>query len=481
MTLGSHVTEFSHKNRIGDLVLTGDVGPHIYGMKEQALSYSMFQSLSTLIADGLLSDNPEFVLYMFDEGFVYNVVPIKLSFSRNSRNKIGLQYDLAFKLFGTVDAVITINEPAIAKKAIDQTWLDKASKQISETMARLQSIAANINSFQASVVKITNKIVSSIQDAIDTCKAVSESLIGVVMLPARFQRMLAAQLGRVLSMLADIKHTYNLVNVLYVDQFAGEVYEVLNYIATPSSNRPRMVDSALIVDGLDAASDSIYIALMALNASANEAYGRADSWIVREGDTLIGIAGQALGNTSRWEEIASLNDLRSPYIDPRGGQGVARIGDVLRLPTVGEPIAVSIGRADEKIDTIAYGKDLRLDDGDLAVITETKTVGGNTFSIIDLCDVTGVPCFEQNLDTRITTVAGTNLLFETRGIPSAVGMADTLPNEAAFLVAVQTELKSDDRVAVVRNLSARCDGNHWQWEGTIVLRNATEILTGGQA
>ena len=168
MTLGSHVTEFSHKNRIGDLVLTGDVGPHIYGMKEQALSYSMFQSLSTLIADGLLSDNPEFVLYMFDEGFVYNVVPIKLSFSRNSRNKIGLQYDLAFKLFGTVDAVITINEPAIAKKAIDQTWLDKASKQISETMVRLQSIAANINSFQASVVKITNKIVSSIQDAIDT-------------------------------------------------------------------------------------------------------------------------------------------------------------------------------------------------------------------------------------------------------------------------------------------------------------------------
>lgn len=89
---------------------------------------------------------------------------------------------------------------------------------------------------------------------------------------------------------------------------------------------------------------------------------------IQFGDNLRSIALRELGDAARWIELATLNELRPPYIDVADGPGVLAYGSKLMVP------APSIIPADTDpaslygIDIAVSQRQLEAVDGDFAIV-----------------------------------------------------------------------------------------------------------------
>ena len=129
---------------------------------------------------------------------------------------------------------------------------------------------------------------------------------------------------------------------------------------------------------------------------------RTRSVEVRWGDDLRSIALRELGDASLWTELVVINGLRPPYIDERGGPGVLRYGETIRVP--------SRDRAQPQAD--GFLRDLRTEDGRLLV-------SGGRLMLAE-----GLDNLRQSLRRRLTVARRELQFHQTYGsfLPSLVGM-----------------------------------------------------------
>lgn len=250
----------------------------------------------------------------------------------------------------------------------------------------------------------------------------------------------------------------------------------------------RLEDSSPMRDLIGAVSDSVAAtsaAELAVLMAADDADGRIGWALVRPGDSLERLALRHLGDPERWTELQALNRLLYPYISGSGGPQTVAPGDQIRVPlryTGRRPYFPNLtsGPASKRQAKAArLGSDLSVTRRAADQLFDWRLKNGSTgeSGLAGLATCDGTEAFSQNLTKRLETVLGTNPLFPGRGVPTAVGLLATVDRQAAYMVAVTQELRGDDRVAEVRDLSFTRSGAETGFEATIGLVEGSDVPT----
>ena len=253
-----------------------------------------------------------------------------------------------------------------------------------------------------------------------------------------------------------------------------------------SADLDRLEDSSPMRDafaGITDATVAVSSAELALLMAADDADGRTGWARVRSGDSLERLALRHLGDPERWPELQALNRLSYPYIaDAKTPQTVAP-GDQIRVPlryTGRRPYFPSLvgGPATQRAAKAArLGSDFSVVRRASDQLFDWALKNGSTGESgrAGVAVVEGVTAFSQNLTKRLETALGTNPLFPGRGVPTAVGLLATADRQAAYMVAVTQELRGDDRVAEVRDLTFTRSGAETGFEATIGLVEGSDV------
>jgi len=164
------------------------------------------------------------------------------------------------------------------------------------------------------------------------------------------------------------------------------------------------------------------------------------------GDTIQAVAARELGDASRWQELAAINNLRPPFItsDPDlVVSGVLLAGAAIKLPT---PTPFVTGNRDPE--------DVFLRDAELVSKMLSATDG-------DFALVSGVANFRQAINHAIVTPRG-DLLFHPRYgsmIPTIIGKVAS--PTAAIMAAnyAKSVVEADERVYRVTSATAEAAGD----------------------
>ena len=162
------------------------------------------------------------------------------------------------------------------------------------------------------------------------------------------------------------------------------------------------------------------------------------------GQTLQDIAGEVLGDRSRWTEIAILNGMPNARELRDGSPLVA--GGVLKVPAVaGEGVAIN------NIDVSnLYGVDFRFgNDRDLVAVGNPP---------VDVATVRGEALFEQALWMRASLLKGDNAVWPQAGIDRVVAQPIDRQAISHFAAHTREQFLRDDRVAAVESFRLEAEG-----------------------
>lgn len=166
------------------------------------------------------------------------------------------------------------------------------------------------------------------------------------------------------------------------------------------------------------------------------------------GDSLQKLA--RMYNIENWQEIAELNSLTSPYIDSRfplegeSSEGIARVGDILVIPSLGT-VDVVTHKNNREVEALAYGKDLDLYHNE-PVFHDVK--GHLKEGDRDIKTVTGLENLAQQLMTRLSVKKGALLMHPDFGsnLHLYAGKLDSQENRNKIMWEVESCIRSDFRV-----------------------------------
>jgi hypothetical protein len=182
---------------------------------------------------------------------------------------------------------------------------------------------------------------------------------------------------------------------------------------------------------------------------------------VRRGWTLADLAGELLGDRSRWIEIAIINGWHSATVDP-GGKPIQAGTKVLVPAAAGEG-------AKGSLESDRYGTDWRMVDGDMVPAGDDPT---------DWQTVTGPENFAQGLTIRLKSVQGESSAFPEIGLPELIGRRNTVTRLALTTSHMRTQLLLDPRVDSISSLQVVDGGDSYTLKAKVVAtdgRNLTVV------
>lgn len=186
---------------------------------------------------------------------------------------------------------------------------------------------------------------------------------------------------------------------------------------------------------------------------ARRVYTGQRSYVVRGGDTLMGIAVREMGTPDGWMDIRDANALRYPYITVLRLPGTVAPGDTIMIPVAGVQTSTVATRGPdgaESTDEQILGVDHLLTEDGEWVIDPTGT---------DVLKVRGAACYEQDLRIKFDTQSGTNLLYPQVGILAPVGQQNGPGIPQAVALSVRTVVIQDPRTANLGPLAVRDTGD----------------------
>ena len=169
---------------------------------------------------------------------------------------------------------------------------------------------------------------------------------------------------------------------------------------------------------------------------------------VLHGESIYSFALRVLGNSSRWREIAALNNLVYPYISEAGLPGTLAYGDVARVPSFAGASGYTVlesSRQMDLVDDLSMGVDIRLENGDWVLGRGNDVqLDGGTVNL------------ERAIQRRVGTEKGAYQLAPLYGMASNVGnRVYSLLGKTDFVSAILR----DPRVAGTRSVGYQRDGD----------------------
>ena len=227
--------------------------------------------------------------------------------------------------------------------------------------------------------------------------------------------------------------------------------------------------------------------------SALKKYKSVRQVTVEQGDTLMGLAARYMGDARAWQYIAIANGLKPPFIDSQASiplvagvgtgstvSGIASgadespfgntlgIGSKILIPsnlksTIDLPILPVAGaRVEESAEDQFLGTDLKLE-----AVSGIEGSGHAMYDIpidtdlggMDAMTVSGMNNLKQAVITRLVTEKGTDTLYRAVGMQRVVGLGFSPLDLEMAKFRARESIGSDPRIAAVRNLMLKQDGD----------------------
>jgi hypothetical protein len=203
--------------------------------------------------------------------------------------------------------------------------------------------------------------------------------------------------------------------------------------------------------------------------STQNAFTSASTYVVQQGDTLVGIASKKMGDARLWVYLAVANGLRLPLADAVSSlplvsaadtgltDGMLSLGQTLYIPNYEVPAAslpdVNIIGADssDSAEAQILGTDFAL-----GYAGGGLTYTGSTDAILDLQPsvdgddvqlIAGVANLEQAILVRLTTEQGSDTLVPSLGLQSIVSLNISPVDAQTIQYRLQSALLADPRIS----------------------------------
>lgn len=170
---------------------------------------------------------------------------------------------------------------------------------------------------------------------------------------------------------------------------------------------------------------------------------------VAANQSIEDVAQAALGDHTRWHEIAALNNLKAPYIHPAGLPGTVRPGDTILVPVSALPpsapaLPVILGVLPDAPNTERlFGVDWALaPSGSSGVYDLAISPQGST----DVDLVRGVDNLKQAIGTRVRTTRGDSGLFSQLGTDIVIGTGAAGVDREMAKIRIKRGVQADPRI-----------------------------------
>jgi len=227
--------------------------------------------------------------------------------------------------------------------------------------------------------------------------------------------------------------------------------------------------------------------------------------IVSQGDTLMSLAAQYLGDARLWQHIAALNGLKPPFINDQASAPLVGsrlsgtssgadsgpfpqslgIGSKILIPsnqlsTLDLPVLPIAGvKLDEPADNQLLGVDLALE-----VVTGYTGERGARYDIpvdtdmgsVDAKIVEGKANIVQAVFQRLVTDRGTDTLYKNVGIQRVVGLGFTTVDIEMARFRITEAVRADPRISAVQDAQFEQNEDAFSADITVSVRGSAETF-----
>lgn len=492
-TPGGVYTE-SHGPDIASLTLRGTFGyePRVVDGQVRT-GFELFKELRDFyreyeeVKGGTRSASFKLQYHNFSEGEHWYAEATDFRTPRDENNRVHYIYELDLKLTAQIKRDFSLTRPGKAE------IIGKVGKDLTFAAKTLRGFSGQIQVAKQDISTLLNREV--LHPIAELRQAIDEVLAG----GSDFVRYPIQKARRVVDSISQIvKDLGNAVLTEQITESLATLYglrkSVIRLIATPQALDQSIKGAteefaeelaAWNTIGDDAATEASLSGTHAFaRAQAQALVNRsstgtkqAETWA---NDTLQRIALRELGDASRWHEIALLNGLDvAPFIDATGGNGKAKWGDTLLVPSSSTRQSQGIAGAFEdssliqqkRIEARLYGRDIRLQkrDGKLDIVFLS---GGR------LATVAGFENLKQAV-TSITSINQGELLENPNaGLRQLVGRRMNVGEVELTKWGLEEACTSDPRIASA-NAIVDADGNATEASLSITPTGASESRDAG--
>ena len=209
---------------------------------------------------------------------------------------------------------------------------------------------------------------------------------------------------------------------------------------------------------------------------------------VHKDENIRAAAGRLLGDRSRWQILATINNLRPPYFTSDGAGDTLAFGSPILYPVSASGVGGTINTASVSEDETAgsdqgtlgpvqhaYGRDFRLRSVDVSAsgvaLTDFKVNQRG-----DLSSIVGTPNVEQAILLKFSTEKGELIAHANYGAKFPIGSKATPRAINDFRSQSEAIILSDPRVSRIANMSFVVDGDTILAQADVVLVDAATSL-----
>ena len=409
----------------------------------------------------------------FKDGEFLFVEPQKFTMKRSAAKSVLYDYNIQLKAIGVAEAPGKVDSENFGLIGDIFKVVDQATSLLNASAQVFQASFALISRVEQDLVNTVLGPVTALSNTLESIRNGSSTVINRTRSQVEF---ISRELDRVNNNLADaVGVAMGVYNTL-----AGRTSTLSAETGkTPTSSEIRALHGFQLAKrgvSLVLSENSLFQQSIGVeNRSAESIYDNkitlpvpnsSRAVVILGGDTIQTLAARELGDPDRFKDIVILNNLRAPYIDDLGGNGVLSVGDKILIPQSSQQESTGVKRNKQfEISRLLnetekdLGVDIRLDNNnDLAV-------GNNG----DLDLIAGVDNLSQAILIKLNLEPGGLKRHLTLGVGLPIGRKVTTSLLSEIRSNLIGSLSSDLRIDSVPFLELKQEG------GTTIINAVLRI------
>lgn len=383
-------------------------------------------------------------------------------------------------------AVAPAQSRQLPKRKEVRSWFDKLKDGIATARAALQRITGYINVINQvanEIAQVVSSVVSVVEDVINIANEIANVINGVARAAAdilnRIRSIAVTARNLAVELQASITNFGPTIAQAWhglADEFEGLGIDgsfrnalrdlppsrdpltgkVVSTTSTAATNAQTLAELGRSGTALSA-SDIANILTAERTDAPLPRFSSVEHYRVSGSDTLASISSRFLGDVQYWWTIATINNLRPPYISQIPLPNTIRPGETLIVPSLAE---ATPSLAESGVLTDGRGTlEAQLLFRDAKLVRSTRFPNrydlqlDSTKNNSDVLYVEGVENLKQAMNTRLDTLLGENVLFPNVGLNRVIGMGEPLVDAEILKVYISQTIAADTRVAAISAIS----------------------------